>query len=140
MRLRLTAAADLETWPGTRMVTLGAPPGQEHSVAPAEVIVDELRQEFHVPWKPDEWDIGTLFAGGTIWLTVMGGLPPHRLDVRGDTESAAPVADDAATIAPLTTALYDILNVSWTNSYEDIDRALRERGKIAMRAINGDPS
>jgi len=35
-----------------------------------------------VAWKPSDDDIMQLLAGGTIWLSTWGGLPPHMLEVQ----------------------------------------------------------
>jgi len=64
----------------------GAPEGMEDSVEAAEVLVDRTPgdAQIHVAWQPDEIDLVRLAHGGTVWLTVLGGmLPPHRLEVRG---------------------------------------------------------
>jgi len=84
MKLRLTTAADDEAWPGCQHVTLGAPAGREHDVAPAEILAEVVNLDVvrHVPWLPDEADLEALANGATVWLTVMGGLPPHRIEVR----------------------------------------------------------
>lgn len=35
-----------------------------------------------VAWKPTDDELGMLLAGGTIWLSTWGGLPPHMLEVQ----------------------------------------------------------
>ena len=35
-----------------------------------------------VAWKPEPDDLEALAAGGTIWLSTWGGLPPHMLEVQ----------------------------------------------------------
>jgi hypothetical protein len=34
-----------------------------------------------VPWTLDPEEVEVLAAGGTIWLSTWGGLPPHMLEV-----------------------------------------------------------
>ena len=81
MKIRNVHDSDATTWPDCIVRTLGAPPGMEREVAPAEVMTGGI--ETHVPWQPDEIDVARLAHGGTIWLTVLGGLPPHRIEVHG---------------------------------------------------------
>lgn len=40
------------------------------------------RPVVRAPWKPDEIEMAHLVAGGTIWLSCWGGLPPHSLEVQ----------------------------------------------------------
>ena len=35
-----------------------------------------------VAWRPNVEDIANLAQGGTIWLSCVGGLPPHFLEVQ----------------------------------------------------------
>jgi hypothetical protein len=39
-------------------------------------------QAVRVPWKLNEIELAQLARGGTIWLSVWGGLPPHMLEVQ----------------------------------------------------------
>ena len=80
MEIRPVTDADLERYVHGRRLTFGARSGMEHEVAPAEAIV--FGDEIHVPWQPSEIDVAALAHGGTVWLVVVGGLPPHRLEVR----------------------------------------------------------
>lgn len=83
MKIRVVHDADFDEWPDCKRMTLGAPRGMEDEVAPAEVLRSEpFGEEIHVPWQPDEIDVMKLAEGGTVWLTVLGGLTPHRIEVR----------------------------------------------------------
>lgn len=56
--------------------------GEVSSVRTAICTEDASGVRFvHVPYKPDEIELARLAQGGTLWLTVMGGLPPHHLTV-----------------------------------------------------------
>lgn len=81
MNIRSVVDDDRSVWPGCNKHTLGAPSGMEDEVAPAEVLSGG--DEIHVPWQPDEVDLARLAHGGTVWLTVIGRLPPHRIEVQG---------------------------------------------------------
>lgn len=56
--------------PCTAVVTLSNQPGNE-----AEMVV-------RTPWRPSDEDLAALAAGGTVWLSTWGGLPPHMLEVQ----------------------------------------------------------
>jgi hypothetical protein len=81
MQIRSVSDDDLDIWTGCEIRTFGAPNGMEDAVAPAETLTDG--DGTHVPWQPNEVDLARLAHGGTIWLTTLGGLPPHRIDVLG---------------------------------------------------------
>lgn len=86
MRIRGIVEPDALVWPSCLRVTLGAPAGMESIVGPAEALLERVPvtgDQLHIPWQPDELDIARLAHGGTVWLTVFGGLPPHRIDVLG---------------------------------------------------------
>jgi hypothetical protein len=83
VKIRTVAADDLETWPGCTKLAFAAPAGMEDSVEACEGLVHLAQAEVHVAWQPDEIDLVRLAHGGTIWLTCIGGLPPHLLEVRG---------------------------------------------------------
>ncbi len=40
-------------------------------------------QVVRVAWRPDDEDLAALAAGGVVWLSTWGGLPPHMLEVQG---------------------------------------------------------
>lgn len=61
-----------------------APPKDSVDVDGCQAVVtrtEEGEQAMRVPWKPDKNDLLKLMSGGTIWLSVWGGLPPHQLEV-----------------------------------------------------------
>lgn len=64
----------------------GAPRDHEDDVSPCETVVTQSDTEQYVrvwvPWKLDEIELAHLARGGTIWLSTMGGLPPHFLTVQ----------------------------------------------------------
>lgn len=83
--------ADFET----REATFTAPDEQAVGIEPAIGIVTAPRAPVdlgvpcvRVAWKPDDADIAALAAGGTIWLSTWGGLPPHQLEVQPPTDAA----------------------------------------------------
>lgn len=83
MNIREIREPDWDEWPGCKFMVFRAPRGMEEEVEPAEALVDHQAVEVHVPWQPDEIDLVRLAHGGTVWLTCIGELPPHLLEVRG---------------------------------------------------------
>lgn len=85
MEIRTVDVPDVAEWPGCIRQVFGAPVGTEDSVEACEALVDLTpgEQQVHVAWQPGEDDLARLANGGTVWLTVLGGLPPHFLSVRG---------------------------------------------------------
>lgn len=79
MNTRSIVDHDHSIWPGCEVVMMGAPAGMEDEVAPCEVLRES--DAIHVPWTPNEVDVAALAHGGTIWLTVLGSLPPHTIQV-----------------------------------------------------------
>jgi hypothetical protein len=95
--IREIREGDWGEWPGCKFLRFTAPAGMEDSVGTAESLVDHDAHEVHVPWQPDELDVARLARGGTVWLTIIGQLPPHRLEVRGGDRccsGAAPLRPD----------------------------------------------
>jgi phage tail protein X len=85
MRTRTLTDSDRRVAPeGTCVAVYEAPPGLEDKVDPVEALVVEYEEwvEVSVPWEPDEIDVAKLANGGTVWLTVVGALFPHRIEVR----------------------------------------------------------
>lgn len=76
-------AAHLEYWAdeNPKPVTFDHPDPDVKACAtvvtgtPAEPVV-------RVPWQPSPEDIAALAAGGTVWVSCWGGLPPHQLEVQ----------------------------------------------------------
>lgn len=63
-------------------------PGEiEAGVEPCQGVItrDKLGNQFgqvvRVPWVLDEIELARLAQGGTLWLSVWGGLPMHMLEV-----------------------------------------------------------
>lgn len=86
MEIRGICPEDHLEFPTSVARVFHGPQGMENIVS-AEVLVEYGPLQTHVPWQPDEIDLAKLAHGGTIWLTVMGGLPPHYLEVRGRTDA-----------------------------------------------------
>lgn len=69
-----TFAADDETFlPCPAIITRDVEPGTGN-VGDGVVV--------RVPWTLDEIELAHLAAGGTLWLSTWGGLPPHSLEVQ----------------------------------------------------------
>ncbi len=83
MNIRGITSKDKDEWPGCIRRIFRAPSGMEDKVELAEALESAEAAEIHVAWQPDEIDLVRLAHGGTVWLTTLGGLPPHRLEVRG---------------------------------------------------------
>ena len=85
MKIRTIVEDDIAQWPGAARQVFNAPEGMEDSVEACEAVIDDTTGEIqvHVAWQPDEVDLARLAHGGTVWLTCIGGLPPHLLEVRG---------------------------------------------------------
>lgn len=88
MQPRPTTEADLAYWSALnpRPATFGPPLGSE-DVAPCPAIVttDDMasgHDVVRVPWQLDEIELVHLAKGGTLWLSMWGGLPPHMLEVQ----------------------------------------------------------
>jgi hypothetical protein len=94
MRIRLLTEVDRAGAPeGTIVGSFNAPPGMEDEVEPiAETFILDVGDhlEISVPWQPDEIDVARLAHGGTVWLTTIGALFPHRLEVRGSDGRPSP--------------------------------------------------
>lgn len=59
--------------------------GDGDSVADVRALVTTDRhgaRVVRVPWKLNEIELAQLAQGGTIWLSVWGGLSPHMLEVQ----------------------------------------------------------
>jgi hypothetical protein len=82
--LREIRLEDHEAWPECLQTVMSAPDGAEDWCDPAEVLVevDDVGPQVHVAWQPNELEVAALARGGTIWLTMTGGLAPHRIDVK----------------------------------------------------------
>lgn len=73
-----------DSYPNAAPITMRCPDGLEncndcgavHHIGP-----DGIR-EIHVAWKPNEIELADLARGGTLWLSVVGNLPPHYLTVQ----------------------------------------------------------
>ena len=73
----------------TKEAIFGPPEEIEVGIEPCTAIITAPKEPadlnmacVRVPWKPDEADIAMIAAGGTIWLSTWGGLPPHMLEVQ----------------------------------------------------------
>jgi hypothetical protein len=90
MRIRpLTAADRANAREGSCVWSFNAPAGMEDDVEPIrETLIFDAGDhlEISVPWEPDELDVARLARGGTVWLTTLGALFPHRIEVRGPEE------------------------------------------------------
>jgi hypothetical protein len=87
MRARpLTKTDKVSARDGTFTGLFDAPQGMEDYVVPVEALIfdpgGDEPLEISVPWEPDEIDVAALAHGGTVWLTAVGGLMPHRIEVR----------------------------------------------------------
>jgi hypothetical protein len=79
--------SDLDYWAdGDPQTVEFAAPGDLPECEPCRAVVTRPDPRgpsiVRVPWKPDEIDLAHLAKGGTIWLSVWGGLPPHSLEVQ----------------------------------------------------------
>lgn len=83
MKHRAVQADDFVQWPDGARVVMHPAPGDEEEVEAAECLAEMGGGAIHVPWQPDELDVAALANGGTVWLTVLGGLAPHKIEVRG---------------------------------------------------------
>lgn len=65
-------------------IVMKAPPGLDNcSDCSAVATVNPVGEHVvRVAWKPDETDLAHLAAGGTVWLSTWGGLPPHMIEVQ----------------------------------------------------------
>lgn len=79
MRIRGITSFDVIEWGGV-WGTFAAPPDMDDCEAAEAVVHDG--DEISVPWMPDEVDVARLAHGGTVWVTMVGGLSPHRIEVR----------------------------------------------------------
>ena len=71
-------------------VKFGAPEGMaDCDPCPALVTTDTTGRAsvVRVAWELDEIELAQLARGGTLWLSVWGGLPPHMLEVQPPPES-----------------------------------------------------
>ena len=74
MRQRPVTLEDLQQHPKAEMRTFVGPDCED-----AEGLVEGMH--ILIPWEPDDIDVAMLQGGGTIWLTIVGKLPPHRIEV-----------------------------------------------------------
>lgn len=81
MEPRKPSLTDIFNNPGCQVVVFKAPEGMEDNCDAVEALLFPETREIKVAWMPSEVDLARLAHGGTIWLTVTGGLPPHRLEV-----------------------------------------------------------
>ena len=81
----------LDYWAGfdRKVCTFTTPDERALGIEPAVGIVTAPKDPadlgvacVRVAWRPDEADVAALAAGGTIWLSTWGGLPPHMLEVQ----------------------------------------------------------
>ncbi len=70
-------------------MTFTAPDEQAVGIEPCIGLVTKPRTPedlevncVRVGWKPNEIDMANLIAGGTVWLSCWGGLPPHQIEVQ----------------------------------------------------------
>lgn len=79
-----------------RRITMKAPAGMDTCTDCAAVgTISEVGEPVvRVAWKPTPGEVADLAAGGTIWLSTWGGLPPHMLEVQepGPGDALAPLA------------------------------------------------
>lgn len=71
-------------WEGGKRIQLKAPPDST-DVTDCMGVITGLNtddKEIHVAWKPNEIELMRMAQGGTIWLTCVGSLPPHRVEVQ----------------------------------------------------------
>ncbi len=73
------AADDPDTMPCPALATLTPDP---HGVVGTYVV--------RVAWELDTDDLARLVAGGTLWLSTWGGLPPHMLEVAPPADEVVP--------------------------------------------------
>lgn len=86
MQPRPTAPTDLDYWRehNPRPTTFTPPTGLADA-EPCEAIVTDVGDEVavvRVPWSLSAEEVEQLAAGGTLWLSTWGGLPPHQLEVQ----------------------------------------------------------
>lgn len=82
MRPRPVTDEDVARLGGDKHV-MRCPPGLP-DCEPAEVVLTPAGDGgalIHFPWQPDEIDVAALAQGGTVWLTLWGGMPPVELQV-----------------------------------------------------------
>jgi hypothetical protein len=68
-------------------------PGEMPGCAPCPALVTDTTvgdgaQVVRVAWQLDEIELAHLARGGTLWLSVWGGLPPHMLEVQPSASDA----------------------------------------------------
>jgi hypothetical protein len=73
----------------TAVSVFTAPGEEEAGIEPALAIVTEARDEcdlgqrvIRVAFKPDEIDLAHLARGGTIWISFVGYVPVHGIEVQ----------------------------------------------------------
>lgn len=85
---RKITAADWAHWAAhaPQHCRFGPPPGvDDDACGTVEAFITssdaDLGRVVRVPWQLTADEIATLAAGGTIWLSTWGGLPPHQVEV-----------------------------------------------------------
>lgn len=73
---------DLAAHPGAHIVTMCAAPEHQENVVDVEVMVDSASSLTMVPFMPNEIEVAQLANGGTLWLVIVGRMPPVCLEVR----------------------------------------------------------
>lgn len=65
-------------------IVMRAPEGMDDCADCSAIVTTNQRREsvVRVAWKPNEIELAHLARGGTIWLSIWGGLPPHMLEVQ----------------------------------------------------------
>lgn len=82
---------------GPSLITMRAPaamPDCADCSAVRTITTDGL--VVRVAWKPDAADLELLNAGGTVWLSMWGGLAPHQLEVQAPVDPPIPVDAESA--------------------------------------------
>lgn len=80
MEPRPITPADIDRFPGHRLVSMRAPTGMEDTVSAVDVLKGENGITM-VPFQPDEIDVVKLAHGGTVWCVFMGTMPPMYVEV-----------------------------------------------------------
>lgn len=57
------------------------PPGDEIQILPCPALIDHTNNCIYVEYQLNELEVAALAHGQSLWLTVWGGLPIHRLNV-----------------------------------------------------------
>lgn len=67
-----------------RPIVMTAPAGLEDVVIPCPTVQTRTDHGLvvRVPWVLNEIDLAHLAQGGTLWVSVWGGLPPHSVQVQ----------------------------------------------------------